>query len=61
MKAMFTPQLEQIERDYDPDHDINTAEGAPRVTWAEYYLLKAVKELINDVEKLAERVESAGL
>lgn len=49
MKAVTKTHLQEIERRYDPEHDI--PEG-PSVSWAEWYLLQAVQELAEKVEKL---------
>lgn len=59
MKEGIKYELERIARQYNAEHDTNP--DGPRVTWAEYILLQAVKALAADFEELARRVEHAGL
>ncbi len=53
MSSRILRGLEQIESDYDPEHDV----GSPQVTWADYRLLEAVKRLIEENEQLKARVD----
>lgn len=53
MRAITRHRLEEMERQYNPDNDIP---DGPRVSWAEYYLLQAVRNLFEDVERLDMRV-----
>jgi hypothetical protein len=52
--------IKRIERQYNPDHDVNTDPSAPAVTWAEYSLALTVSRLAGEVEKLQERIEQRG-
>ena len=43
--------ISQVERRYDPDHDL-PASGSPPVTWAEMMLLDLIKRQQEQIEKL---------
>jgi hypothetical protein len=49
MRAVNKQNLQEIERQYNPEYDI--PQGPP-VTWAEWYLCQAVQELAEKVEAL---------
>lgn len=51
MRAITETNLNDIEKRYNPEHDI--PDGV-QVTWADYYLLEAVKELFAEVAEIKE-------
>ena len=51
-------KLIAIQWKYNPEHDIDTGEGAPPVTANEMTLTMVVKELLEEVEYLRKQVDA---
>lgn len=52
--SRFDDKVDKIEAAYNPENDV--IKGAPRVTWADYELLKLIVSLQVEIDALRERV-----
>lgn len=58
MKSITTSNLDAIDNRYNPDFDM-MPNGFPQVTWADWYLADALRDLIKEIEKLEANLEEA--
>lgn len=51
MKTFHVKRLEEVENRYNPEFDMPTSDQPP-VSWAEMYLVDAIRDLSAEVERL---------